>query len=360
MTTTIPLGTENSKQVVDLPGGLVTLEPLDQLTTSRDQIASQRADVEARANQLTQNAIVKERLAGAILVAQRGTWATAEFSDLLAKCDQLTAQIDAIDAQLAELSNVARHGLSGFFKRFGDRKRHTTLVMQRDQLAALVAAALQTLAEHTTQSTVPEADELLIPARRQLAEASQLRQQQQTQQAEVDILTNEIDRRRESIKQLGFDALWTAAWLQSNDPAVVDSPLTLKRGEVAWVSVSSDLSRQATRTQWTGSSQGFSFPIGHTGIRYRVGSFRGHPIQSTFIKYLDSGSLVLTNQRLVFVGRMKSVTIGLAHIVHVEAYTDSLGVFQDKRETPDFFKLQSPQYVLFYLNYALGRLTQPI
>lgn len=74
------------------------------------------------------------------------------------------------------------------------------------------------------------------------------------------------------------------------------------------------------------------------------------------LKDLDAGQLVLTNQRLVFIGRLRSVTIGLPHIVHIEAYTDALGVFQDKRETPDFFKLEKPQYVLFYINYALSRL----
>jgi hypothetical protein len=50
------------------------------------------------------------------------------------------------------------------------------------------------------------------------------------------------------------------------------------------------------------------------------------------------------------------VVIALGRVVHVEAYTDALGVFQDSRQSPDFFRLTTPQNMLFYLNYALSRL----
>lgn len=341
--------------MVDLPGGRVTLEPVEQLTAQRDQLVSQAADLDARATQLTQDAVVKERQAGAILVANREVWATSEHSENLAKIDRPRGQIDQVDAQLEELTSQTRQGLSGFFKRFGDRQRRASLMKQRDQLATQVGAALKELAEHAPRTTVPEADDLLSAARNERAQGAQLRDQRQAQEAATEALSDEIRRRDDAINKLGFDALWTAAWLQSHEPPAIASPVTLKRGEVAWVSVAAVLSRQTTRTQFTGSSQGLSFPIGHTGVRYRVGSFRGHPIQTTTLKDLDSGSLVLTNQRLVFIGRVRSVTAGLGHIVHVEAYTDALGVFQDRRETPDFFKLKAPHYVLFYINYALER-----
>jgi hypothetical protein len=355
VTIAVPPTTGDARPVVDLPGGRVTLERVEQLTARRDQLASQAADFEARATHMTQDAALKARQAGAILVVQRGAWATSELSQDFAKFDQRTGQIDQVDAQLAEISSHARQGLSGFFKRFGDRHRRAALIKQRDQLAAEVAAALQELGERAPQTTLPEADALLGAAQGERAQAAQLRDQRQAQQTEVEAMSDEIRRRGEAIKKLGFDALWTAAWLQNHEPPAIESPLAMKRGEVAWLSVDAVLSRQATRTQWTGRSQGISIPIGHTGIRYRVGSFRGHPIETTAIKNLDSGSLVLTNQRLAFIGRLKSVTIGLSHIVHVEAYTDALGVFQDRRETPDFFKLQAPQYVLFYINHALER-----
>lgn len=354
MTTGVP-PTLDSPVVVDLPGGQVTLERLEQLEARRSQFASQAADLFARAAQLIQDASTHERAAGAILVAQRGRWTTAGATAELATIDQLTGQIDQVDAQLADVSNRVRQGLSGFFKRFGDRKRRAGLIEQRDGLAARVALALQMLAEHAPQTMVTEANALLVAARSERVQAAQLSEHQQAEQAGVEALSHEIRRRGEAINKMGFDALWTAAWLQNHEPPAIDSPVTLKRGEVAWLSVGAVLSRLATRTQRM-ESQGVSFPIGQTGIRYRVGSYRGKPIQTTVIKDIDSGSLVLTNQRLVFVGRVKSLTIALSQIVHVDAYTDALGVFQAGRVTPDVFTLQTPQHLLFYINYALVRL----
>jgi hypothetical protein len=355
MTTGIPT-TPDSPAVVDLAGGRVTLEPIEQLEARRIQRPSKAADLHAHDAQLIQDAATHDKEAGAILVAQRGRWTTAGVTAELATIDQLTGQIDNVDAQLAEVSNRVRHGLSGFFKRFGDRHRRAGLIKQRDALAARVAWALQMLGEHAPQTTFTEADALLMAARSELVQAAQVGEHQRAEQAGVEALSGEIRRRREAINKMGFDALQTAAWLQNHEPQAIDSPASLKRGEVAWLSVGVVLSRLATRTQWTGSNQGVSFPITHTGIQYRVGSYRGSPIRTNMLKDIDSGSLVLTNQRLVFVARLKSVTIALLHIVHVDAYTDALGVFQDKRKTPDVFKLHTPQHVPFYINYALVRL----
>src|SRR4029077_3755622 len=117
------------------------------------------------------------------------------------------------------------------------------------------------------------------------------------------------------------------ASLQARGPVHVESPLILKKAEQAAVSVAASLARQQTRRQWVGGSQGFSFPIGHTGIRYRVGSFRGHPVEQQSLTRLDSGTLVVTNQRLAFIGSTKSTSVPFAKLLHVECYSDALAVF---------------------------------
>jgi len=341
--------------IVDSEGGPVTLEPLDELTERRDQMIARARDLDAHAAHLISDAASKARDGAGFLVAQRSLWDTAALGAQLAEIDTVSQRIDQIDGQLGAISGRARRGFSGFFERFGDRQNRVGLIKQRDQLAAQVASTLLAIGERAPERTIPDADALLVRARQEREEATALTAQSSEAQGTIKGMNDEIGRRNDAIGKLGFDALWTAAWLKGNEPAPIESPLTLKRGELAWICVGAILSRQTTRTQWTGSSQGLSFPIGHTGIRYRVGSFRGHPIQTSLIKDLGTGSLVLTNQRLVFIGQVKSVTIALSHIVHVEAYTDALAMFQDKKEAPDFFKLQAPQYVLFYLNYALSR-----
>jgi hypothetical protein len=129
----------------------------------------------------------------------------------------------------------------------------------------------------------------------------------------------------------------------------------LKKGEQACLSVAATLARQQTRRQWVGGSQGFSFPIGHTGIRYRVGSFSGHPIEQQSLGRLDTGTLVVTNRRLAFIGSTKSTSVVFAKLLHVECYSDALAIFQEGREKPDFFYVAQPNYVLFFINWFVNQ-----
>ena len=78
-----------------------------------------------------------------------------------------------------------------------------------------------------------------------------------------------------------------AAVLDANGRTTIETPLILKRDEQAYFSTPARLARQKTRTRIVGGSQGFSFPIGHTGIRYRIGSFRGEPVRQEYLMNLN-------------------------------------------------------------------------
>jgi hypothetical protein len=120
------------------------------------------------------------------------------------------------------------------------------------------------------------------------------------------------------------------------------------------VSVPATLARKQTRTQWVGGSQGFSFPIGHTGIRYRVGSFHGRPIQKQSISPVDTGTLIISNQRIAYIGKVKSISVALDKLLNVQCYSDGLAVFKEGRENPDFYMTAQPKYVLFMINWFLN------
>jgi hypothetical protein len=132
--------------------------------------------------------------------------------------------------------------------------------------------------------------------------------------------------------------------------------LILKRGERAAVVASATLARQQTQRQWVGASQGFSFPIGHTGIRYRVGSFHGHPIEQQSIVKVDTGTLVVTNQRIAFIGHGKSTSVLLTKLLHIQVYSDAVAVFQEGREKPNFYLTARPKYVVFMVNWFLNQI----
>ena len=113
------------------------------------------------------------------------------------------------------------------------------------------------------------------------------------------------------------------------------------------------LARIRTRIQYVGGGSGVSIPIGHTGIRYRVGSYRGQRVEQQALRNLDTGTLVVSTQRLAFVGQTKSVVVQLRKVTHVDLYNDALAVFHEGRETADYFLVAAPKQVVFYLNWVL-------
>lgn len=87
-----------------------------------------------------------------------------------------------------------------------------------------------------------------------------------------------------------------------------DDGIVLKAGEKVF-GIVSNVSLVEDRSQgghWEGGSSGISVPIGSLGgrtIRYHVGATRGHYVQGTpTLTAIDTGTMYLTNLRVVFVG----------------------------------------------------------
>jgi hypothetical protein len=338
---------------VELPSGLVTLEPIDALVAQLNQLDAEATQILKASEAPIANAKLKVEQAGELLVAHKTEWDTSSISNQVTAATQLQVDVSQLNQQIQELASRPHSGLGGFLHSLTDEHREHELEAQRSRVLDQLHAVIATFVEQVPVKTIPEADALRADAQLQLAQAKSFIDEQHAKIEMGKALADEIQRRQAATKAMGFDSLFTAAWLQTNGPAPVDSPLALKPKEHAYVSVPAVLARLTTRTRYAGGSQGFSFPIGHTGIRYRVGSFSGHPVQSSSITDVDQGTLVLTNMRIAFIGKLKSVVTQLPKLVHVELYNDALSVFQEGRENPNFYKVTAPQYFLFYVNWVL-------
>jgi hypothetical protein len=338
---------------VDLPSGLVTLEPLDALVAQLNQLDAEAKQILLASEVPIANAKLKVEQAGELLMAHKTEWDITAVANQVTAATQLQAEVSQLNQQIQELASRPHTGLGGFLHSLTDGHREHELEAQRFKVLDQLHAVIDTFVEQVPVTTIPEADALRADAQLQLAQAKSLIDEQHAKIEAGKAIADEIQRRQAAMKAMGFDSLYTAAWLQTHGPAPVDSPLTLKPKERAYVSVPAVLARLTTRTRFAGGSQGFSFPIGHTGIRYRVGSFSGHPVQSSSITDVDQGTLVLTNMRIAFIGKLKSVVTQLPKLVHVELYNDALSVFQEGRENPNFYKVTAPQYFLFYVNWVL-------
>lgn len=91
------------------------------------------------------------------------------------------------------------------------------------------------------------------------------------------------------------------------------SDIMLKSGEAVFATVTNTSLVEDRRGpgHYAGGSQGISIPIGSVGgrsVRYRVGASRGHFTQGDLHpQAVDKGKLLVTNQRVVFIGAKKTI-----------------------------------------------------
>lgn len=328
--------------------GEVSLVPIDRLRQARDAERSAANRLSGQAATLVRVAEEKLADAGAILVPQRGLWPVPpKLYASIQRADELVSQMAAMDRRWRDPRQHFRGGLVSQVSAWLQYHRRNRA--SEELRSILIEVARRALGAGAGS---PDARPLLEQAGSMEADAAEAHRTREVCSGREAALNQEISRREESQRHMGFDALYTAACLQRYGPQPVSSPLQLESGEITVLAVPCTLAQ----TMWTrhvGRQSRFGFPIDHTGIRYRVGSYRGQSLEQQVLRHLDTGTLVVSNQRLAFIGRVKSVVIQLPTVAHLDIYNDALAVFQEGLETPYFLLLSAPKQVAFYLNWGL-------
>ena len=123
-------------------------------------------------------------------------------------------------------------------------------------------------------------------------------------------------------------------------PEVAEPHLLPKKGEVVHAEVTANLMKEVAVREYRGGSSGFSFPIGKTGVRYRTGAVRGRMVQvGTSIEVADTGLLVVTNKRTVFMGSKKTVDMPLPKLVNLDVFEDGIRFHMSNRVNPPLFQI---------------------
>lgn len=113
-------------------------------------------------------------------------------------------------------------------------------------------------------------------------------------------------------------------------------------------------------SQWKGSSQGFSIPIGSLGgrsVRYRVGASKGHMVKGEVRPTTtDSGSMDITNQRITFQGRQKSLECAYSKLLGIQHNDGSVTISVSNRQKPTvlYFGSGVDEYVTDRINIAMA------
>jgi transcription initiation factor TFIIIB Brf1 subunit/transcription initiation factor TFIIB len=139
-------------------------------------------------------------------------------------------------------------------------------------------------------------------------------------------------------------------------PQVPSSRLLQKKGETVHLEVQATLLKDVTVRQSQGGYGGFSFPIGKTGIRYKVGGYRGHSVEvGTKRIPADAGLLVISSHRAVFLGGKKTLDLPYTKLVSLTLFTDGVQFHQSNRQGAPVFVTSMPDVVSAFVHAAAQR-----
>jgi hypothetical protein len=339
--------------VVQTDAGPVTLASADDLQARANQWRAWAGQAAASAQALRLRAEDSLARGGRTLVDHAAEWPVpTELQSQLDEARALSQEVASDDVVTTVLKGQEQSG--NVLTRIGARHHEHQVAHERDRTSSQLRELLVSMARSAPPTTVGDAEAERRNATDLESQATALDAQIKAAEGWASACDAEVARRHDAIKAMGFDSLYEAARLQTSGAEPVDSPLVLKAGEKAYISVPATLARMVSRTRYVGRSSGFSFPIGHTGIRYRVGSFNGQPVHQELLSKIDAGTLVGTNQRIAYIGRAKSTSVALGKVLHVEIFNDAISIAHEGRENPDFFLLSNPKHVVFLLNWCLS------
>jgi hypothetical protein len=106
-------------------------------------------------------------------------------------------------------------------------------------------------------------------------------------------------------------------------------PFVFQKDEkVIWLFQGVEFYEQHTRTEYQGGSVGASIRV-MKGLYFRTSSFKGHPVQTQEMKYVDTGMLAITNKYIYFASSLKNFRIEFGKIITMTKYEDGIGLQKD-------------------------------
>lgn len=127
-------------------------------------------------------------------------------------------------------------------------------------------------------------------------------------------------------------------------------PVILSRGEqVIWVYDNVSMYQEKTLREYVGGSRGVSIRI-FKGVSYRIGSFKGHPVEKSNMESIGTGALVITNKHFFFHCATTTIKIPFSKLVGVIPYFDGIEVHTETKVKRAVFHGFDSWFVMNVLN----------
>jgi hypothetical protein len=141
------------------------------------------------------------------------------------------------------------------------------------------------------------------------------------------------------------------SWERGEVPTRQCSSLVLQKGEICHWEEGAGLRVQKTKHEYVGGYSSVSVPIVR-GVRFKVGGFRGHPVDHTFFEDGGIGVLHITNQRVCFTGQQHSVAILYKKMISVGGFEGGFIVQTSNEKKPGIFIVRHPEFTTQFLTLA--------
>lgn len=142
--------------------------------------------------------------------------------------------------------------------------------------------------------------------------------------------------------------LWEAGTIPRTDC----KGLILQKGEVCHWEEQAALRVQRTKHEYVGGYSGVSVPVPLVrGVRFRVGGFKGHPIDHAVLEDAGSGNLHITSQRIAFTGPI-AVAIAYKKMISVGGFDGGFIVQTSNEKKPGIFLVNHPELTTQMLTLA--------
>lgn len=133
----------------------------------------------------------------------------------------------------------------------------------------------------------------------------------------------------------------------------VSVPIALQKKEVCHFAAATMLHEMRTETQRINyGGPAVSFRI-MKGVYYRAGSMRVERVTRDVLRAIDSGTIYITNKRIIFDGSRKNTTVRLSNILAITPYTDAIEIEKTSGRNP-IFTLDDPEWVSVLLSSLLA------
>ena len=143
------------------------------------------------------------------------------------------------------------------------------------------------------------------------------------------------------------------SWEHGEMPRKECNGLVLQKGEVCHWEEGAALRVQKTTREYVGAFKSVSVPVPLVrGARFRVGGFKGHPIDTTVLEDGGAGLLHITSQRVCFTGQQHSVAIPYKKMISVGGFEGGFIVRTSNEKKPGIFVVRHPELTAQMLTLA--------